>query len=170
MNVVHPLTFRRTLYFNNGSLLIKERLEQCTGDVFNLYFTRKECRVVSRKGVGAKPVIILVYGPTYLVMYLQDGEVWEIMYIGAHVRLCPTMLIPLLIQGLALFSDDFHWRQELLYLEAGGQDDYVELVFRSVNIDDAGLIYRTNTFWYNIEIRGIEGVEVIRVEDTALAT
>lgn len=80
------------------------------------------------------------------------------------------MLFPLPIQGLALFSDDFHWRQELLHLEAGGQDDYVELVFRSINIDDAGLIYCANTFWYYIEVGGVEGVEIIRVEDTALAT
>lgn len=80
------------------------------------------------------------------------------------------MLFPLLIQGLALLSDDFHWRKEFLHLEASGQDDYVELVFGSVNIDDAGLIYCANTFWYYIEVGGVERIEIIRVKDTALAT
>lgn len=79
MNVVHPLALRCTLYFNDGSLLVEEWFEQRAGNVFDLHLTRKECRVVSRKGVGAESVISSAYGPMYMLMHLQDGEVWEIV-------------------------------------------------------------------------------------------
>lgn len=91
------------------------------------------------------------------------------MDVRAHVRLSAAMFLPLLVQRFTFLANDFHRCQELLHLETGCKNDYIELILRSVYVDNARFIDCTDAFWDYFEVGGVECVEVVRIEDASLA-
>lgn len=99
--------------------------------------------------------------------YSQDCEVWEIMCVGAHVRLCPTSLLPLFKECLAVLADDLHWHQELLNLKTGGEHDDVEIVLGAIIADDARLVESLDPLWDEFIIGIVETLEIVGIKYTS---
>lgn len=78
--------------------------------------------------------------------HLQDGKVREIVNVAAKVCLSAANRTPLISQGLTGFADDLHWGQEVADLEAGGEDDDIELLACAVLAGDSRLVDLFDSF------------------------
>lgn len=100
---------------------------------------------------------------------LQNGEVGEIMNESAKVRLSSSVFFPLLREAGASSTDDLHWSQELRHLEAGGENNNVELRPFSAVAHNTRLVNLANAFLYYVEILSVQSFEVAWIKNTALA-
>ena len=100
---------------------------------------------------------------------LQDCKVRKVVHERTHIRLGASMLFPLLIERLPVFAQHLHWSEELLDLEAGSQNNDIELALTAVFTDNAGLVDLFDAFWYELEIGFVQSIQIVRIEDSALA-
>lgn len=121
-----------------------------------------------------------VFGPNLVILQqlstlgmagddLQDGKVRKVVHERTHIRLGASMLFPLLIERLPVFAQHLHRSEELLDLKASPQNDDIEFVLTTVFTDNASLVNLFDAFWYELEIRFVQSIEVVRIEDSALA-
>jgi hypothetical protein len=75
----------------------------------------------------------------------------------------------LLHEAGASSTDDLHWSQELRHLEAGGENNNVELGPLSTVTHNTCLVNLANAFLYYIEILSVQSFKVAWIKNTALA-
>ena len=82
----------------------------------------------------------------------EDREIGKVVDVCAHVGLGAAVLFPLLGERDAGLADDVHWREELGDLEAGCEDDEVEVAFFAAGAGDAGGVDGFDAFGDDVEI------------------
>lgn len=101
------------LDFDDLGALVDDRLEENLGNVVYLNLNGVDNRVEGREGIGPKSAQISVNNTSReWKNNLQDPKVWAIVDKAAHVCLRSTMIVPLVVQALPSFADDFDRGQE----------------------------------------------------------
>lgn len=99
----------------------------------------------------------------------QHGEVGEIVHISAHICLGTAALFPLSREILPISSIDLHRNQEFLHIKASRKNDGVNLGADSIHTRNASFVDRFNTDRSQLDILAVQALEIIGIEDAALA-